>query len=291
MRAVHAHLIALLLLLFNAFVWGGTFVVVRDGIASVSPELFMLLRFALASVVMAPFALLSRRLDRRTIAAGAVLGIFLFLGFWLQTRGLLTTTPLRSAFLTALSVVFVPAIDFVWRKVRIGGLQAFAALLALAGALVLTGGFEATFSVGDLLTVLCAFAFAIYIVVAADYSRETSPVALTFVQLVAVTLLSAPLAASIRTGPVDRAAVVAIVTTALLATAAAFFIMMWAQARASALEVAIILSLEPVFAALVSWVTGDEPITAHAVAGGTMILAATILCQLAPPVKETEAPG
>jgi drug/metabolite transporter (DMT)-like permease len=286
-RAVRAHAIAILLLLFNAFIWGGTFVVVRDGIASVSPELFTFLRFSLASVVIAPFALASRRLDRRTIVSGAILGVFLFLGFWLQTRGLLTTSPLRSAFLTALSVVFVPALDLFFRGTRISEKAIAAALLALLGTLVLAGGFEARFSFGDLLTVLCSLAFAIYIVLAAERSRESSPVAITFVQIVVVAILSAPLAATVKTGPIDRAAVVAILLTAILATAAAFFILMWAQARASALEVAIILSLEPVAAAVVSYMTGDEPITAHAIVGGTMIVAATILCQLEP-AKRTE---
>ncbi|MFA6955069.1 MAG: DMT family transporter [Thermoanaerobaculia bacterium] len=283
---MRAHAIAILLLLFNAFIWGGTFVVVRDGIASVSPELFLLLRFSLASVVLLPFALASRRLDRRAIVSGAILGVFLFLGFWLQTRGLLTTSPLRSAFLTALSVVFVPALDLILRGTRIGSKAIAAALLALLGTLVLAGGFEARFTFGDLLTVLCSLAFAIYIVIAAQRSRESSPVAITFVQIVVVAILSAPLAATVNTGPIDRPAVVAILLTALLATAAAFFILMWAQARASALEVAIILSLEPVAAAVVSYLTADEPITAHAIVGGTLIVAATILCQLEPAKRE-----
>jgi len=288
MRAVRAHAIAILLLLFNSFIWGGTFVVVRDGIASVSPELFMLLRFSLASVVLLPFALASRRLDRRAVVSGAILGVFLFLGFWLQTRGLLTTSPLRSAFLTALSVVFVPALDLFFRGTRIGSKAIAAALLALLGTLVLAGGFEARFTFGDLLTVLCSLAFAIYIVLAAERSRDSAPVAITFVQIVVVAILSAPLAATVRSGPIDRAAVGAILITALLATAAAFFILMWAQARASALEVAIILSLEPVAAAAISYMTGDEPITAHAIAGGAMIVAATILCQLEPAKREEE---
>ncbi|MBI2213803.1 MAG: DMT family transporter [Acidobacteria bacterium] len=287
MRAVRAHAIAVLLLFLNAFIWGGTFVVVRDGIASVSPELFMLLRFTLASLLMAPFALASRRLDRRAIRSGAILGLFLFLGFWLQTRGLLSTSPLRSAFLTALSVVFVPLLDMLFRGAKIGLEAGFACLLALGGTLVLVGGFEAKFTLGDLLTVLCSLAFAVYLVLASERSRASAPTALTFVQLVVVALLSAPLAASVATGPIDRAAVVAILITALLATSAAFFILMWAQAHASALEVAIILSLEPVAAALVSYVTGDEPITAHAIIGGTMIVGATILSQIEPTTRDS----
>lgn len=274
------HRAAIGLLLLASVIWGATFVVVQDGIASVSPELFMLLRFALASILLAPFALASRQLDRQTLRSGLILGVYLWLGFWLQTRGLLSTTPLRSAFLTALSVIFVPALELALFRTRIGWKAGAASLLALLGTLVLVGGFAAQFSLGDTLTVLCALAFAIYLVLAAKRSRESSPVALAFVQIVTVTLISAPLAIVVESGPIDRAAVFAIVTTALFATSAAFFMLMWAQARATALEAAVILSLEPVAAAATSYVTGNEPITAHAITGGALIFAATILCQI-----------
>ncbi|MGK2859991.1 MAG: DMT family transporter [Thermoanaerobaculia bacterium] len=273
------HRAAIGLLLLASVIWGGTFVVIKDGMASVSPELLILLRFALASVVLLPIALLTRQLDRRALRSGIILGVFLWLGFWLQTRGLLTTSPLRSAFLTALGVVFVPALDLVLYRTRIGWKAAVAALLALGGTLVLVGGFEARFSIGDTLTVLCALVFAIYLVLAAKRSRESGPIGLVFVQVVTVTILSLPLAVTVESGPIDRAAIVAIVITALLATCAAFFILMWAQARTTALEAAIILSLEPVAAGATSWVTGNEPITTHAIVGGTLIFAATILCQ------------
>lgn len=274
------HRAAVVLLLLASVIWGGTFVVVQDGIASVSPERFMLLRFALASLVLAPFAFASRQLDRRALRSGLILGVYLWLGFWLQTRGLLSTTPLRSAFLTALSVIFVPALELTLYRTRIGWKAGAASLLALLGTLVLVGGFAAQFSLGDTLTVLCALAFAIYLVLAEKRSRESGPIGLAFVQIVTVALLSLPLAIAVESGPVDRAAIVAIVATALFATSAAFFMLMWAQARATALEAAIILSLEPVAAAATSYMTGNEPITTRAIAGGALIFVATILCQL-----------
>jgi drug/metabolite transporter (DMT)-like permease len=279
MRAMREHRAAIALLFLASVIWGATFVIVKDGMASVSPELLLLLRFALASVVLAPIAIATRQLDRHTLRSGALLGVFLWLGFWLQTRGLLWTTPLRSAFLTALSVIFVPALELLLYRTRIGWKAGAASLLALAGTLVLVGGFEARFSLGDTLTVLCALVFAVYLVLVEKRSRESGPVGLTFVQIVTVTLLSAPLALAVESGPIDRAAVVAVLVTALHATSAAFFMLMWAQARTTALEAAIILSLEPVAAAATSYVTGNEPITTHAIAGGTMIVAATIICQ------------
>ncbi len=273
------HRTAIALLLLASVIWGATFVVIKDGLASLSPERLILYRFALASIVLAPIAFALRQVDRRTIRSGMLLGVFLWLGFWLQTRGLLSTTPLRSAFLTALGVIFVPALELVLYRTRIGWKAAVASLLALGGTLILVGGFEARLSIGDAMTVLCALVFAFYIVLVAKRSRESGSIGLAFVQIVTVTVLSAPFGFAVESGPIDRAAVVAIVVTALLATSAAFFMLMWAQARTTALEAAILLSLEPVAAAATSYLTGNEPITSHAIAGGTLIFVATILCQ------------
>lgn len=280
-----AHRAAVLLLLLTATIWGATFVVVKEGLASISPEVLLAWRFALSSVTLVVPAILLRQLDAPTIRAGVVLGVLLFMGYWLQTRGLLTTTPLRSAFLTALTVIFVPFFDRVIHGVRAGTLAVGAALLALAGTFVLVGGFAASFSLGDALTVLCAVAFAIYVVLASRLSRRSGAIGLAAVQIVTVTVLSLPLALTVPTGPMDRPGLVAILVTALLATSAAFFFMMWAQARTTALEAAIILSLEPVAAAATSAITGNEPLTTPAVLGGAMIFVATILSQIRRPVE------
>jgi len=284
---VSSHRVAVGLLLLTATIWGATFVVVKEGLASISPEVMLAWRFSLSSIILVIPALLLRQLNRKTIRAGIILGVFLFAGFWLQTRGLLTTTPLRSAFLTALTVIFVPFFDRFVYQVKAGALAIGASLLALGGTFVLVGGFEATFSIGDALTVLCAVSFAAYVVLASRSSRECGAIGLAAVQIVTVTVLSWPLALTVSTGPMDRAGLVAILVTALLATSAAFFCMMWAQARTSAREAAIILSLEPVAAAATSAITGNEPITFSAIVGGTMIFAATILTQLRRPLEPT----
>lgn len=281
---MNPHRIAVILLLFTATIWGATFVVVKEGLASISPEVLIVWRFALSSITLVIPGYLLGQLDRRTIRAGVILGVFLFLGYWLQTRGLLTTTPLRSAFLTALTVIFVPFFDRLIHGVRAGILAVGASVLALAGTFVLVGGFDATFSLGDGLTILCAISFAVYVVLASRLSRESGAIGLAAVQIVTVTVLSLPLAISVPTGRMDRAGLVAILVTALLATSAAFFCMMWAQARTTALEAAIILSLEPVAAAATSAFVGKEPLTRAAVIGGALIFIATIISQIRHPV-------
>lgn len=285
------HRLALTLLLLCAVIWGATFVVVKEGLSSISPEVLLVWRFALGSVALVAPGLLLKQIDKKTIRAGAALGIFLFLGFWLQTRGLLTTTPLRSAFLTALTVIFVPFFDWVVYRVRAGLLAMLASALALAGTIVMVGGFEATLSIGDFLTLLGALSFALYVVLAARLSRDSGAIGLAAVQLLTVALLSLPLALSVPTGPMDKAGLIAIAVTALLATSTAFFFLMWAQARTSALEAVIILSLQPVVAAATSALVGTEAVTASAMVGGTMILAATIVCQIKRPVSEQASVG
>ena len=95
-----------LLLVGVAMVWGWTFVAVRDAIALYGVLGFLTARFALASVALAPYA--ARRVSRRTLVAGAGIGLVLALGYLLQTTGLLFTTPTNSGLITGLFVVFAP---------------------------------------------------------------------------------------------------------------------------------------------------------------------------------------
>ena len=139
-------------LLAATFVWGTTFVIVRDAVQEVPPLFFIALRFTLAAVVLLPFALRSNLFpDTRALGAGAVVGFWLFAGFALQTTGLVEILPARAAFLTGLSVVLVPVLlVVVYRRLPNPGSLA-GVLLATAGLALLTGLGKGRFSHGDLL--------------------------------------------------------------------------------------------------------------------------------------------
>src|SRR5450631_3910616 len=100
---------AYLLMLFVVAVWGTTFVVVKGALADATPAAFNLVRMTMALALLAvAYHRSLRGIRRNQLAAGAVVGLFLAMGYQFQTVGLVRTTPSKSAFITGLVVVLVP---------------------------------------------------------------------------------------------------------------------------------------------------------------------------------------
>lgn len=270
-----------LALLAVTALWGATFVVVKSALADISPLLFLAARFTLAALVLA--AVYGRRLRRRAIPAGLLSGAILFAAFVLQTEGLALTTPSKSAFLTGLSVPMVPLVNSLVYSIRPRKFEVVGILIASFGMAMMTlpqGRFA--MSTGDLLSLLCAFAFALHIVVIGHYSPAVGFETLAVVQ-VAVAAILGILSAALF-GPVRFHATpalgAAVVATGLLATALAFTAMAWAQQYASPLRAALILALEPALAWVTSYVAAGEVLSDRGKIGAGFILAGVLLVEL-----------
>ncbi|HEV2386831.1 MAG TPA: DMT family transporter [Candidatus Acidoferrales bacterium] len=289
-----------LALAFCSLIWGATFVLVKDALASASVFVFLALRFALATATL---ALLHRArlrgIDRRSLEAGALIGWFMFSGYALQTIGLQYTTPSKAAFITSSCVVMVPVFQAVFGRKRANGWVWAGAGAALAGLYLLTvpraglGGLNA----GDLWVLACAVMWAFHILVVGHFSPRHSAGGLTFVQVAvagALTALFLPLLAGAGweaprlrwTGML----LVAVAVTAVGSTAIAFSLQMWAQKFAAPAHVAILFSLEPVFAALTSAALYGERLAPRALAGAALVLAGVLAAELrSPPAAAPEA--
>lgn len=258
--------LARLLLLGTVALWGATFVLVKSALTDASPLLFNFLRMALATLVLAIVNWRQlRTITRAQARAGTLAGLFLAIGYELQTLGLARTSPARSAFITGLVVVFVPVLTLVPRLRPAGtrkpGLAAFCgACLALTGLLFLTtpkgtqlSAIVAAMGVGDLLTLACAFAFAAHLLVLAHCATSMAAGVLATLQIAACTafmLLALPLQhARIVFTP---RLLLTLVVCSLLATAAAFTVQSFAQQYLPPTQTVLILTLEPVFAWLTS---------------------------------------
>ena len=287
-----------LLLIAVTFVWGTTFPLVKAALREVSPLLFNLLRMALASaVLLAANWRALRGLTAAQVKLCAIAGVFLALGYELQTVGLTRTTPSKSAFLTGLVVVFVPLLSVV-PGVRARGisrphLAVYAgALLAFAGIVLVTSKPGAGLDLltgmrlGEWLTLGCAIAFAFHLLTLAKGAGAVAPRALGTLQIVFATcamLLLLPLEHRPQlhwSGTV----IVALAVTSVLATAAAFTIQSWAQGHLPASHTALIFTLEPVFAALTSLFFLGERLGPRALAGAGLILAGIVLAERGPTV-------
>ena len=263
-----------------ACAWGATFSLIKDVLRHIAPEPFIAYRFTLAGVVLIAIAISRRQLTRALVGPALILGTLVFTGYWMQTRGMIFISPSRSALLTGLYVVLVPFADRVLRKTRVP-LQAWiASLLALAGTTMLIGGFDARPSIGDVLTIGCAFCFALHVVFTADFTTRHSPLGLAAVQVLAVGVFAMPPSLFVPRAAMNREVIAVIVTTAIVTTAIAFVALMWGQARVSATEAAVILSFEPVAASVMSILWYGEPLTRSFAIGGALIFVAMLVSQI-----------
>jgi drug/metabolite transporter (DMT)-like permease len=261
--------------------WGISFAIVKDALADSDAFTFLALRFAVAaaaSVAVQRRALLDRALWRPAV----VLGLFLFLGFLTQTWGLETTTPSRSAVITSLFVVFVPLCQWALFSRRPAPVAFGGAALAIGGTYVLSGAdFSGGLTRGDWLTVACAAAYAVHITLTGRWAKGRSPGALVGVQMMVVAVLSA---AVVPLGPMRVHAswgfALAVLSMGVVATTVFLSAQTWAQSRTSAVRAALILALEPVFAAAWSMGRGHEPYEPKVVLGGGLVLLGVVIAEL-----------
>jgi drug/metabolite transporter (DMT)-like permease len=277
-----------------AFIWGATFVVVKSALADASTLVFLALRFGLAAILLLGlFRLQSGSLDDfpRYWRGGLLCGLFLFVGYALQTAGLRTTAASKSAFLTGLFVVLVPILSSVLKRRAPRPIECAGALLAVVGTALLTLEPSAGFrlSQGDLLTIGCAFAFSAHMLAVERFSSPRGHQSLALWQVLSVGAYSAAgcwwiemprLAISARL-------VSALVITALLATAVSFALYTWAQMRTTANRASLIFALEPVFAALTAWFWSREAWSFRTLAGSALILGAILLVEMKPSLPQT----
>ncbi len=293
------HLLAHVLLIVVALVWGSTFPLVKAALRDTSPLLFNLLRMLLASVLLvAANTTALRRLTKAQFGLSAVAGVLLALGYECQTVGLTQTTPSKSAFLTGLVVVLVPllsALPGVRSPVtpRPGSFAYAGALLAFFGIVLLTanpGTGSALLSGmhrGEWFTLAAALAFALHLLTLARAAADIPPRALGTLQIVFSGLTMLILLPMERHPFVHwtRTVVLALAVTAVLATAAAFTIQSWAQQHLPAAHTALIFTLEPIFAALTSLLFFGERLRPEALTGAGLILCGILLAELGPTVK------
>ena len=270
-------------LLALTLIWGSTFVVGKLVLVSVTPLQMIAARFTLATVFLLAF--FSRRifpLTRRQLLRGGVLGVFLFLGFVAQTVGLTMTTASKSAFITGMMVVFVPLLQIVIerRPPRIGNLAGVA--VVTGGLWLLTSPAGAAFGKGDMLTLVCAVLFAVYIVYIDVVAHEMSALQLTFIQMASNAILSLAGSAAFDTLParVPGGAVVAILYLTIFATALTTFMQTRYQKETSPTRAAVIFTIEPVFAAVSAALVLGEQIGVGGAAGGGLIIGGVLLSEL-----------
>jgi len=301
---------AYLLMLFVVAVWGSTFVLIKGALTDATPAAFNLARMTLAFLVLAvAYHRYWRRIRRWQVAAGALVGLCLATGYQFQTTGLARTTPSKSAFITGLLVVLVPLFSLIPGvhppNARRPGWNVFlGAFLAFVGIVLLTAPAPlhphaqhsavnsilallpdlTTINLGDLLTLGCAVGFAFHCNALTHVSPRIGfqPLALLQVGFCAVFMaLSLPFIEHPHIAWTPRLAI-ALGIAAVLATAAAFSIQSWAQSVLPPTHTALLLTMEPVFAWITSFLIMGERLGLRPASGALLILAGIALTELVP---------
>ncbi len=266
------------ILLLATALWGTTFALGKDALDHVSPAPMLTARFVVAAIIFLPFL----RLDPRLWIAGLELGILEWGGYALQTIGLQYTTPGRSAFLTAMSVIFVPLFAAATGR-RIDRVIWGTAIAGFIGAGLLSYDGSPP-NLGDAWTVLCAACWGIYILRLEHHSPNFTPRALTAVQLVIVAAACAVWMGIERpTTDFSSFPWLTILYLAIAATALTTWLQTLGQRRVSAPRSAVIFTVEPVFATAFVFLWHGELPGSRGWIGSGLIVAAALVCALRKP--------
>jgi drug/metabolite transporter (DMT)-like permease len=273
-------LISFLALLTMAVFWGLTFPVINGALKDISPPLFVTVRFTLATLLCLPFL---HKLTWSLLRRGALIGLTIWAGYFLQTWGLALTTPARSAFLTSLYVILVPFLGMLWREkpgwtVLVGSAAAFAGTVLLARPE--GGGLGA----GDWITIGCAVSFAFQILLVARLVKLGEEMTLAGIQFALVAVGSAlimPLWGEIY-WTVNWETIATLAYTAVIATWIGLWLQLRFQRYLAMGAAAVIYTSEMAFAALFGFILFGQTLSLAEIGGGLLIAIGVVISTVIP---------
>jgi drug/metabolite transporter (DMT)-like permease len=262
-------------------VWGVTFVQVQDAIALYPLFAFLAVRFAISTIVLAPFAWGSlRSLPREGVLAGVGAGALLGLAYGLQTAGLALTTVTSTGFITGLYVVFTPLIALVLFGTSVPRILWAGIALAIAGLLLLNG-MPGGSTAGNALVLANAVAQSFQIAAMERFAPRYDPRALTFLQMATSFVGFTVIALALGELEVPHGWTVwgALLVTGVFAGALGYLVATWVQARTTAARAALVFTLEAPFAALFGVLLAEEMLGIAGWIGCVVMLAGIVLAE------------
>ena len=280
MKSIQAEIYLLIIVI----IWGSTFALIKGVIDTIPPYTYLAYRFLLASLILVViFWKKLKKLNIIVLKKGSLIGIFLFLGYTLQTVGIKYTTATKAGFITGLSVVLVPIISHFFIKEKVSRNSVIGVVLAFIGLWFLNYSSSFSFNLGDFLVLLCAFSFAMHIVSVGLFSKKLDYVLLAITQITVVFVLSLLMALIFERSAIHLSYSSyiwwSIVITGIFATALAFYMQNRFQRYSTATKTAIIFSGEPISAAIFAYFLLGEKVGLIAWAGGLLIIFGMIVSQ------------
>ncbi|MCB2194754.1 MAG: DMT family transporter [Bacteroidetes bacterium] len=269
-------------LVLVTIVWGSTFFIIKDTVSTVNEYLIVFIRSFQAFLVMLIYQLFRNRkelMNKTAFIYGLTIGLLLAITYGAQTIGLKYTSTGHSAFITSSAVIIVPFILFLFFKAKLLKIDILAVTIVFSGLFLLTYDFETRMNIGDMITIITAVSYAFHVVIAGKFVKKTDTVTLVTYQFFGASVVS--LAAFLITNNepilISTKAWSSLLYLGLIGTLFCYFVMVWVQKYVSSLKVAIIFSLEPVFAALFGYFIINETLNPKELVGATFILSGVIV--------------
>ncbi len=272
-----------------AFIWGATFILIKEALSAVSTVLFLTLRFGIAAaalwLIFRGRKVNGPRNRRQELWIGFVVGACLFSGYVLQTAGLRYTSASKAGFITGFYIVLVPILNaLIYRRTPQISEAVGVGFATVGMGLMTLNSLRWQMEWGDLLVLGCSFAYALHIILLGHFSQRMSYEVLSLNQIATGAVLGALTFWWVETPRLawTPGVIAALGVTSLLATALAFSVQSWAQQFTTPARTALIFSLEPVFAWMTSFALAGEVLIPRALLGAGLILCGILFVELKP---------
>lgn len=270
-------------LIITAVIWGSGFVATAISLENYTAYQSMAIRFLVASLfLLAIYHRKLKHINKKILINGIILGTILYTAFALQTVGLIYTTPSKNAFLTAVNVVIVPIILFVFYKRQLDRYEIIGAFLAVFGIGLLSLQFSGVINLGDFLSFLCAIGFAFHIIYTAKFVRNSDAILLTLIQLITAAVIGFIILVfkNEMVMTYEPKPFFSVIYLGLFSTCLAYVLQTSAQKLLSETKAAIILSTEALWGMIFSIIILHEIITFRMMAGAVLIFSAILIAEV-----------
>ncbi|NLM43331.1 MAG: DMT family transporter [Clostridiales bacterium] len=264
-----------LMLLMITIFWGASYMLTKLGLGDLEPFNLIALRFIIAFILStAVFHKQVLSADKKTIKYSLILGMLLVGMFISMTYGLQYTTASNAGFLISLSVVLIPVISYFFLKQKIEKKIILSLFLVVIGIALLSLDTQFRMNVGDLLCILCALFCAVHVIVIGIYTKEVDSIALGTLQLGFAGLFCIIISILIEDVKLPNTALswFSILMLSIFCTAIGYIVQSTAQKYTTATHTGLILSLEPVFSAILGYFVLGETLATRGYIGALLML-------------------
>lgn len=266
-------------LILTTLIWGSSFVILKSALDSITPLWVLAIRFSGAAILMLIACLPKlKKLDKRYVTGGCLMGLCLAAAYILQTYGLVYTTPGKNAFLTTTYCILVPFLYWIISGKRPDKYNIIAALVCLVGVGFVCLGNDLSINIGDMLTILCGLFYGLHIIVTSRTAENRDPVLITMLQFATAAVVCFIGAVLFEPAPHDigSGTWLSIAYMTFICTGLCYILQTVGQKYTPPSQTAVILTLESVFGSAISVILGVESLTSNIALGFFLIFIAII---------------